>query len=81
MATKGGNGVIHTKEKRGIRLENPFTLKVGQVFTGFGIGCGAGIGVGRPLNLGTFCYSLCVQTHARAFLVSTITRQERFLEV
>ncbi|XP_004511729.1 uncharacterized protein [Cicer arietinum] len=36
----------------GIGIENPFTLKVGQVFTGFGIGCGVGIGVGRPLNLG-----------------------------
>ncbi|KAE8690207.1 Dynamin-like protein [Hibiscus syriacus] len=24
---------------QGIRLQNPFTLKVGQVFTGFGIGC------------------------------------------
>ncbi|XP_039002559.1 uncharacterized protein LOC120129030 isoform X1 [Hibiscus syriacus] len=36
----------------GMRLENPFTLKVGQVFTGFGIGCGIGIGVGRPINLG-----------------------------
>lgn len=36
----------------GIRIENPFTLKVGQVFTGFGIGCGVGIGVGRPINLG-----------------------------
>ncbi|EOY24214.1 Dynamin-like 120 kDa protein, putative isoform 1 [Theobroma cacao] len=36
----------------GIRMENPFTLKVGQVFTGFGIGCGIGIGVGRPINLG-----------------------------
>lgn len=39
-------------EKNAIRFENPFTLKVGQVFTGFGIGCGVGIGVGRPLNLG-----------------------------
>jgi hypothetical protein len=38
----------------GIGIENPFTLKVGQVFTGFGIGCGVGIGVGRPLNLGIF---------------------------
>ncbi|KAL1354409.1 hypothetical protein AAHE18_05G041000 [Arachis hypogaea] len=38
-------------EEEGFRLENPFTLKVGQVFTGFGIGCGVGIGVGRPLNL------------------------------
>ncbi|CAM8877718.1 hypothetical protein QQ045_020177 [Rhodiola kirilowii] len=35
-----------------IRIENPFTLKVGQVFTGFGVGCGVGIGVGRPINLG-----------------------------
>ncbi|KAK9137845.1 hypothetical protein Sjap_008439 [Stephania japonica] len=35
-----------------IKWENPFALKVGQVFTGFGIGCGVGIGVGRPLNLG-----------------------------
>ncbi|XP_058085719.1 uncharacterized protein LOC131233130 isoform X2 [Magnolia sinica] len=33
-------------------MENPFTVKVGQVFTGFGVGCGIGIGVGRPLNLG-----------------------------
>ncbi|KAK7367733.1 hypothetical protein VNO80_09751 [Phaseolus coccineus] len=39
-------------EKNKIRIENPFTLKVGQVFTGFGIGCGVGVGVGRPLNLG-----------------------------
>ncbi|CAI5503088.1 unnamed protein product [Closterium sp. Naga37s-1] len=31
---------------------NPFALRVGQVFTGFGVGCGVGIGVGRPVNLG-----------------------------
>ncbi|XP_015867083.3 uncharacterized protein LOC107404625 [Ziziphus jujuba] len=36
-----------------IRIENPFALKVGQVFTGFGIGCGVGIGVGRPINIGS----------------------------
>jgi hypothetical protein len=41
-------------EGNAIGIENPFTLKVGQVFTGFGIGCGVGIGVGRPLNLGIF---------------------------
>ncbi|XP_042390388.1 uncharacterized protein LOC121981750 [Zingiber officinale] len=35
-----------------LRLENPFSLKVAQVFTGFGIGCGVGIGVGRPIYLG-----------------------------
>ncbi|ERN01114.1 hypothetical protein AMTRI_Chr03g52550 [Amborella trichopoda] len=33
-------------------MENPFSFKVGQVMTGFGIGCGVGIGVGRPLNFG-----------------------------
>lgn len=43
-------GIIVSKQR--MRMENPFTLKVGQVFTGFGIGCGIGIGVGRPLNLG-----------------------------
>ncbi|XP_061343979.1 uncharacterized protein LOC133289947 isoform X1 [Gastrolobium bilobum] len=41
-----------SSEGNAIRIENPFALKVGQVFTGFGIGCGVGIGVGRPLNLG-----------------------------
>lgn len=25
----------------------PLSLKVGQVFTGFGVGCGFGLGVGR----------------------------------
>lgn len=35
-----------------IRVENPFSLKVAQVFTGFGIGCGVGIGIGRPIYLG-----------------------------
>ncbi|KAJ8543524.1 hypothetical protein K7X08_006047 [Anisodus acutangulus] len=52
-SSSNSNGVIvTTAEKRRMRIENPFTLKVGQVFTGFGIGCGIGIGVGRPLNLG-----------------------------
>ncbi|PQQ05452.1 putative serine/threonine-protein kinase [Prunus yedoensis var. nudiflora] len=49
------SGLVVANERRpsgGIRIENPFTLKVGQVFTGFGIGCGVGIGVGRPINLG-----------------------------
>ncbi|KAL6183488.1 hypothetical protein ACLB2K_044899 [Fragaria x ananassa] len=44
--------VVVANEKKPIRIGNPFTLKVGQVFTGFGIGCGVGIGVGRPINLG-----------------------------
>ncbi|CAI7919872.1 unnamed protein product, partial [Closterium sp. NIES-54] len=34
------------------RWANPFVVRVGQVFTGFGVGCGVGIGVGRPVNLG-----------------------------
>eukprot|EP00267_Zea_mays_P057007 XP_023157043.1 uncharacterized protein LOC103638923 isoform X3 [Zea mays] len=33
-------------------MENPFSVKVLQVFTGFGVGCGVGIGVGRPIYLG-----------------------------
>ncbi|RRT39583.1 hypothetical protein B296_00059027 [Ensete ventricosum] len=35
-----------------LRVQNPFSLKVAQVFTGFGIGCGVGIGIGRPIYLG-----------------------------
>ncbi|XP_062206109.1 uncharacterized protein LOC133907981 [Phragmites australis] len=34
------------------RMENPFSVKVLQVFTGFGVGCGVGVGVGRPIHLG-----------------------------
>uniref|UniRef100_A0A0D9XMI4 Uncharacterized protein n=1 Tax=Leersia perrieri TaxID=77586 RepID=A0A0D9XMI4_9ORYZ len=37
---------------RAFRMENPFSVKVLQVFTGFGVGCGVGIGVGRPIYLG-----------------------------
>ncbi|XP_055832196.1 uncharacterized protein LOC129901103 isoform X2 [Solanum dulcamara] len=51
-SSSSSNGVIVNREEMRMRIENPFTLKVGQVFTGFGIGCGIGIGVGRPLNLG-----------------------------
>ncbi|PQQ10823.1 putative serine/threonine-protein kinase [Prunus yedoensis var. nudiflora] len=54
-ASSSKSGLVVANERRpsgGIRIENPFTLKVGQVFTGFGIGCGVGIGVGRPINLG-----------------------------
>lgn len=45
------NGVIVVKKQK-MKLENPFNFKVGQVFTGFGIGCGVGIGRGYPINLG-----------------------------
>lgn len=47
-------GTIIVRQSGMMRIEFPFTLKVGQVFTGFGVGCGLGIGVGRPINLGTF---------------------------
>ncbi|PSR93472.1 Cytospin-B like [Actinidia chinensis var. chinensis] len=50
MESRSNSDVIVVRQR--MRLENPFVLKVGQVFTGFGIGCGVGIGVGRPLNLG-----------------------------
>lgn len=39
------------KAIQSIKIDNPFTFKAGQVFTGFGVGCGVGIGVGRPINL------------------------------
>ena len=61
MATNGGSGsgrVVYAEnkmERRPMKFENPFTLKVGQVFTGFGVGCGGGIGVGRPIHLGMLC--------------------------
>ncbi|XP_038888208.1 uncharacterized protein LOC120078076 [Benincasa hispida] len=47
-----GTVISQEGQFRGIRIENPFTLKVGQIFTGFGVGCGIGIGVGRPINMG-----------------------------
>ncbi|KAF8032707.1 hypothetical protein BT93_D1587 [Corymbia citriodora subsp. variegata] len=53
--SSSGNSIALSNQKKsfqGIRIQNPFTFKVGQVFTGFGIGCGLGIGVGRPINLG-----------------------------
>ena len=50
MESSSNRDVIVVRQR--MRFENPFALKVGQVFTGFGIGCGVGIGVGRPLNLG-----------------------------
>ncbi|KAJ7952571.1 putative Transmembrane protein [Quillaja saponaria] len=48
MEGRSSNGIVRNQ---GIRIENPFTLKVGQVFTGFGVGCGVGTGFGRQLNL------------------------------
>ncbi|KAH9776999.1 Dynamin [Citrus sinensis] len=53
-STKSSMMVIdnQTKAFEGIRLENPFSFKVLQVFTGFGIGCGIGIGVPGLVNLG-----------------------------
>uniref|UniRef100_A0A1S3CPX8 Uncharacterized protein n=2 Tax=Cucumis melo TaxID=3656 RepID=A0A1S3CPX8_CUCME len=53
-SVSGSKGTVISEKGqfRGIRIENPFTLKVGQIFTGFGVGCGVGIGVGRPINMG-----------------------------
>lgn len=44
------------KPMQGIKIENPFTFKVLQVFTGFGFGCGIGIGQGVPINMGTLSF-------------------------
>ncbi|WCJ25794.1 hypothetical protein M5689_007653 [Euphorbia peplus] len=53
MESDSGIIVINQrKASQGLKIENPFTLKVLQVFTGFGVGCGVGIGVGKPINLG-----------------------------
>ncbi|XP_065857052.1 uncharacterized protein [Euphorbia lathyris] len=52
---ESNSSIVVTNQRRplqGIRIENPFTFKVLQVFTGFGLGCGVGIGVGKPINLG-----------------------------
>ncbi|XP_042430990.1 uncharacterized protein LOC122017435 isoform X4 [Zingiber officinale] len=54
-----------SKSSSELRLENPFSLKVAQVFTGFGIGCGVGIGVGRPIYLGAIPAIQHVLTAAR----------------
>ncbi|XP_078438437.1 dynamin [Wolffia australiana] len=35
------------------KMENPFSFRVLQIFTGFGIGCGVGIGVGKPIYMGS----------------------------
>ncbi|GAV67611.1 hypothetical protein CFOL_v3_11116 [Cephalotus follicularis] len=54
MESKSGIVALTNQKKtfEGIKIENPFTFKVFQVFTGFGVGCGIGIGVGSPINLG-----------------------------
>ena len=58
-STTTNEGSIIIQKRGTMRIENPFSIKVGQVFTGFGVGCGLGIGVGRPLNLGIkFCFFL-----------------------
>ncbi|EHA8591104.1 hypothetical protein COCNU_scaffold033492G000020 [Cocos nucifera] len=46
------DNAIGPRRSSAFRMENPFSLKVFQVFTGFGVGCGIGIGVGRPIYLG-----------------------------
>lgn len=61
-STSGIGASYQTRPSQGIKIENPFTLKVGQVFTGFGVGCGVGIGVGRPINLGTLSQFLSIDS-------------------
>lgn len=61
-STSGIAASNQTRPSQGIKIENPFTLKVGQVFTGFGVGCGVGIGVGRPINLGTLSQPLFIDS-------------------
>ncbi|KAG6555289.1 hypothetical protein Mapa_003332 [Marchantia paleacea] len=36
-----------------MKNQNPFTLRVGQIMTGFGAGCGVGVGVGYPIAVGS----------------------------
>ncbi|XP_078155889.1 dynamin isoform X2 [Carex rostrata] len=43
---------LQQKQKQGFQFENPFSLKVGQIFTGVGVGCGVGIGIGNPIYFG-----------------------------
>lgn len=59
MESSSKSSVIVSNQRKafeGIRMENPFSFKVAQIFTGFGFGCGVGIGVGRPVNLGIILY-------------------------
>ncbi|KAL8150906.1 hypothetical protein V2J09_020714 [Rumex salicifolius] len=51
-SSSGSGGLTITNAVGGMKIENPFTFKVFQIFTGFGVGCGVGIGAGSPLNLG-----------------------------
>ncbi|BBN00932.1 hypothetical protein MPTK1_2g03210 [Marchantia polymorpha subsp. ruderalis] len=39
--------------KASMKNQNPFTLRVGQILTGFGAGCGVGVGVGYPIAVGS----------------------------
>lgn len=43
--------LMQQQESAAWKVHNPFALRVGQVFTGFGVGCGIGVGVGQPINL------------------------------
>ncbi|XP_030471094.1 uncharacterized protein LOC115689240 isoform X1 [Syzygium oleosum] len=77
--SSSGNSMALSKQKKpfqGIRVQNPFTFKVGQVFTGFGIGCGLGIGVGRPINLGAIpvVNQVMGATSGATYALSGVTR-------
>ncbi|XP_030524786.1 uncharacterized protein LOC115736988 isoform X3 [Rhodamnia argentea] len=77
--SSSGNNIALSHQKKpfqGIRVQNPFTFKVGQVFTGFGIGCGLGIGVGRPINLGAIpvVNQVMSATSGATYALSGVTR-------
>ncbi|XP_010053526.2 uncharacterized protein LOC104441956 isoform X1 [Eucalyptus grandis] len=77
--SSSGSSVALSNQKKpfqGIRVQNPFTFKVGQVFTGFGIGCGLGIGVGRPINLGAIpvVNQVMSATSGATYALSGVTR-------
>ncbi|KAL4029443.1 hypothetical protein IC575_007654 [Cucumis melo] len=81
-SVSGSKGTVISEKGqfRGIRIENPFTLQVGQIFTGFGVGCGVGIGVGRPINMGAIpvMNELMSATRGATDVFSGITRQKEF---
>lgn len=65
VSSSNSSSLTTSRRATAFRLGNPFTFKVGQVFTGFGVGCGVGIGVGRPINLGMLFPSKSVAIPSR----------------
>ncbi|KAJ3681802.1 hypothetical protein LUZ60_014375 [Juncus effusus] len=65
------------KQNPSFQFENPFILKVGQIFTGFGVGCGVGIGVGNPFYFGAIpaLQQIMVATRGATDIFSGVGRQ------